>query len=478
MIAYKSIDSLQGPLVFIHNTQKIGYNELVLITDPRGNQTFGQVIAIEEQTVVVQLFNNSAGLQIKDAEAVFMGESKKIALSPTILGRTFNGLGNPIDDLPQIEGEQVDINFSLEQTKDQKVLQDPLPFHYRDINGQAINPARRAEPQDFIQTGISSIDLTNSIVKGQKIPIFSGSGLPDMEILTQIAKQAKTRGKDDKFVVVVATMGISNDQYQYLKAELESAGALDRCVMFVNLASDPVVERILTPRLALTVSEYLAYDLDFSVLTLMYDMTNYANAMREISTAKKEIPGRAGYPAYLYTDLAMLYERAGMIEGKKGSITQVPVLTMPNDDNTHPIPDLTGYITEGQILLDRTYHKRGYFPCIEILGSLSRLKDKGQGEGKTREDHSKVADQMFALVAESNKQEELALVLGQDSLTETGRKYLKFKQAYLSKFLNQGSTNRDIIETLDMAWDLFSILPREELKKVNDDLISKYGKGI
>lgn len=475
MISYQTIKSIQGPLIFIHNTEKIGYQELVTITDENGKEIQGQVIAIEKDIAVVQVFDNSAGFKINNAQAVFTGETKKISLSPTILGRIFSGSGAPIDNKEPIQGKEVDVNSLSNQ-----FLSDPLPFKYRDVNGAAINPYRRSEAHDFIQTGISSIDSNITIVKGQKIPIFSGSGLPDLEILSQIATKAKTSDPNDKFVVVVAAMGISNDQYQYLTNELEKSKALSRSVMFVNLASDPVVERILTPRLALTVSEYLAYELDFSVLTLMFDLTNYAGAMREISTAKKEIPGRAGYPGYLYTDLAGLLERAGTIEGKKGSITQIPILSMPNDDVTHPVPDLTGYITEGQIVLDRGLHKQNIFPPINIAKSLSRLKDKAQGAGvgKTREDHPQVADQLFASLAESENQKELALVLGQDSLSETGKKYLKFGTEYEKKFLNQGRTSRSINETLDIAWDLFSILPREELKKLKDDMVQKYGKSI
>lgn len=465
MISYKTVKTLKGPLIFVENTEKIGYQEIVSITDRENNKTFGQVIALEKETAVVQLFENPAGLQIEGSSAVFSGETKKISLSPAILGRVFNGYGSPIDGGDKVEGREVDVNFGA------------LPIEYRDINGAAINPARRSEPDDFIQTGISGIDLTNTVVKGQKIPIFSGNGLPDLEILASIARQSKTNDPDDKFVVVVAGMGITNDQYQYLKGELEKTGALSRSVMFVNLASDPVVERILTPRLALTTAEYLAYEQDFSVLVLMFDMSNYANAVREISAAKNEIPGRAGYPGYLYTDLAGLYERAGIIEGKKGSITQIPILTMPNDDKTHPIPDLTGYITEGQIALDRSYHKRGIFPPIDILKSLSRLKDKGQGEGKTREDHPQIADQIFASLAESIRQEELAMVLGKESLTDTGRKYLVFNELYFDKFLNQGNENRSIEDTLDTCWEILSVLPREELKKLKDEMIEKYGKG-
>lgn len=472
MISYKTVTSIQSPLIFIENTEKVGYQELVEIIDENGKKIQGQVVALEKDVAVVQMFENPAGFQLKGARAVFSAEAKKIALSPTILGRIFDGYGNPIDNLAPIEGVKQNVNVSnfwLENT--------PLPIKYEDINGAAINPFRRAEPHDFIETGISSIDLTTTVVKGQKIPIFSGSGLPDLEILAQIATSAKTNNPNDKFVVVVSGMGITYDQYIYLKNELEKTGALSRTVMFVNLSSDPVVERILTPRLALTVSEYLAYELGYSVLTLMFDLTNYANAMREISTAKKEIPGRSGYPGYLYTDLASLLERAGTVDGKKGSITQIPILSMPNDDKTHVVPDLTGYITEGQIVLDRNLHKQGIKPPINIISSLSRLKDKGQGEGKTREDHGAVADQIFASFSESIRQQELSLVLGIDSLSPVGRLYLEFNRQYHDKFINQGYTHRSIVETLEISWDILSILPREELKKLKDDLIEKYGKG-
>lgn len=464
MISYKSVTTLKGPLIFIENTENVGYQEIVAITDPNGNKSNGQVIALDRGTAVVQLFENSAGIQVSGSSAVFQGETKKVSLSPAILGRTFNGYGDPIDGKGSVEGKEVDVNFGVQT----------MASEYRDINGAAMNPARRDEPRDFIQTGISGIDLTNTVVKGQKIPIFSGNGLPDLEILAQIAANAKTNNSEDKFVVVVAGMGITNDNYYYLRGELEKTGALDRSVMFINMASDPVVERVLTPRLALTVSEYLAYELGFSVLTLMFDMSNYANALREISAAKNEIPGRAGYPGYLYTDLATLYERAGTVEGKEGSITQIPILTMPNDDKTHPIPDLTGYITEGQITLDRSLHKQGVFPPIDILKSLSRLKDKGQGEGSTREDHDKIADQIFASHAEALRQEELALILGRDSLTDTGKLYLQFNEMYYNKFLHQGTEARTIQETLDIAWEILSILPREELKKLKEELIEKY----
>ena len=468
MKAYKTIDSIKGPLVFINKTEGVGYQELVEFKDANGRAMQGQVIALDGDTAMVQLFKDGAGLQIDGGSAVFQGEAKKFALSPGVLGRTFDGGGTPIDGLGTLGGEEIDINLGLAT----------MPREYRDINGAAINPYRRAEPHSYIQTGVSTIDLTNTIVKGQKIPIFSGSGLPDLELLAQIATQAKTNEAGDKFVVVVAGMGITNDQYTYLKQELEASGSLSRTVMFVNRASDSIVERILTPRLALTVSEYLAYELGYSVLTLMFDLTNYANAMREISASKNEIPGRSGYPGYMYTDLALLLERAGTVEGKAGSITQIPILTMPNDDKTHVVPDLTGYITEGQIVLNRALHKKGVTPPVDILGSLSRLKDKGQGEGKTREDHASVADQIFASLSESIRQEELALVLGRDSLSATGQKYLDFNAAYFDKFVSQGKTNRDITETLDVAWDILSILPREELKKIKDPLIEKYKPSI
>ena len=462
MIHYASLKSLQGPLLVVENTDSVSYLELVKVRTGDGRELDGQVIALEKDVALVQLFQTPAGVPLKDSVATFTGETKKISLSPAILGRIFNGLGNPLDGKLKLEGNKYDINL-------------PLPLQNRDIYGAAINPYRRSEPSNFIQTGISTIDLTNTVVKGQKIPIFSGSGMPDLELLAQIASQASTTdGKP--FAVVVATMGISQDQYTYLINSLEKSGALNRTVVFANLASDPVVERILTPRLALTVSEYLAYELNYSVLTLMFDLTNYANALREISAAKKEIPGRAGYPSYLYTDLATLLERAGTVEDIDGDITQIPILTMPSDDITHPVPDLTGYITEGQITLDRGLLQKGIFPPINILKSLSRLKDKGQGEGKTRDDHSELADQIFATLAEANRQEELALVLGVDSLSTTGQKYLLFKKKYEERFLNQGKENRTIEQTLNIAWEILSVLPREELKKIKDKTYLKYNK--
>jgi len=402
MLRYQNIDKLQGPLLFIQNVKNVGYQELVRICDENKKEYFGQVIALENELALVQLFSNVAGLKISTAQAVFAGESKKIALSPAILGRIFNGFGSPIDTGEDFINQKSNSN---------------LPYSYRDVNGAAINPYVRARPNRFIQTGVSGIDLTNTVAIGQKIPIFSGSGLPDLELLASIAKNARTANANEKFVVVVAGMGITNDQYSYLKKSLEDTGAISRTVMFINKSSDPVVERILTPRLALTTAEYLAYDLGFQVLVLMSDLTSYAGALREVSAAKKEIPGRSGYPGYMYTDLANLLERAGVVDGKAGSVTQIPILTMPNFDKTSVVPDVTGYITEGQIVLDPKLHKQGIYPPIDILGSLSRLKNEVQGEGNTREDHSKVADQIIASLAESSRQQELVMVFGADSLT-------------------------------------------------------------
>jgi V/A-type H+-transporting ATPase subunit B len=457
MIIYKSVKSIAGPLVVIENTQNVGYQEIVFLTDENGQKLNGQVIALEGTTAIVQLFSSASGFKIDGSEAVFAGETKKMALSPTLLGKTFTGSGKDFET-----GKEPEI----------------LPLAYRDINGAAINPFRRSEPKGFIQTGVSSIDLTNTVVKGQKIPIFSGNGLPDLQLLTQIAANAKTSDPNEKFVVIVAGMGITNDQYEMVKKSLEQTGAIHRSIMFVNLASDPVVERIMTPRLALTASEYFAYDLGYSVLTLTFDLTNYANALREVSSAKKEIPGRQGYPGYLYTDLATLLERAGTVEGLEGSITQIPILTMPNDDKTSVVPDLTGYITEGQIVLSRESFKKGIYPPVDILSSLSRLKDKGQGAQFTREDHSQVADQMFACLSESINQLELSFVLGKDSLSDIGKLYLEFNERYYSEFLNQQGESRTIIQTLDIAWNLFKILPRVELKKLKDKTIEKYAPEI
>jgi V/A-type H+/Na+-transporting ATPase subunit B len=459
MINYKTISSIDGPLMFIRQTRNVSYGEMISFTDSAGKVLKGQVVGLENDVAIVQLFSTAGGFDLNEAGAKASGGSFMMNLSPSMIGRVFDGFNRPLDgisELNQVEGLS------------------NLPFEKRDINGSAINPFRRSVPHSFIQTGISSIDVCNTVVKGQKIPIFSGNGLPDLQILSSIAKNAKTNNPQEKFVVVVAGIGITQPQYQYIYNEIKKSGALERSVFFMNTSSDSVVERLMVPRLALTASEYLAYDHDYSVLTLMFDMTNYANALREVSVAKKEIPGRSGYPGYLYTDLAGLYERAGTVHGKVGSITQIPILTMPNMDKTHVIPDLTGYITEGQVTLDNGLYQQGIYPCIDILSSLSRLKNNGQGEEHTREDHTQVSDQIFAAYAESLRQEELALVIGQDSLDETGQLYLQFIDLYRQDFLNQGDVNRSIGESLDVCWDILKILPRSELKKLKDPMIQKY----
>lgn len=457
MITYKTVKTIDGPLMLVKKTRKVGYGEIVTFSDANGKILKGQVVGIEDEVAIVQLFSDANGFDLNDASATFAGTSMTMDLSPSIIGRTFDGYGNALDGKKDIAGVVTN-----------------APFEKRDINGSAINPYRRSEPHSFIQTGISSIDVCNTIVKGQKIPIFSGNGLPDLQILSSIAKNAKTSNPQEKFVVVVAGIGITDAQSQYITEEIEKSGAMQRSIFFINKSSDSVVERILVPRLALTASEYLAYDLGYSVLTLLFDLSNYANALREVSIAKKEIPGRSGYPGYLYTDLANLLERAGTVHGKEGSITQIPILTMPNMDKTHVIPDLTGYITEGQIVLDTNLHQQGIYPPIDILSSLSRLKDKGQGAKHTREDHSQVADQVFASLTESIRQQELAMVIGKDSLDEVGQLYLEFGEKYKSEFLDQKGESRSIAKSLDVAWDLFAILPRVELKKVKDEMILKY----
>jgi V/A-type H+/Na+-transporting ATPase subunit B len=454
MLTFKTVEGIDGPLIFIKKTRAVGYGEMVKFRDRLGQTLDGQVVGLQDDLAIVQMFKQANGFDLNDSEANFAGETMSMNLSPSIIGRVFDGYGNSI---------------STEKTQS-----EVLPLVRRDVNGAAINPYSRSEPHAFIQTGISAIDVCNTIVKGQKIPIFSGNGLPDLKLLTNIAKFAKTPDPNEKFVVVVAGIGITEPQYQYIYSDLEKSGAIDNSVIFLNKSSDPVVERLLVPRLALTASEYLAYDLGYSVLTLIFDLTNYANALREVSIAKKEIPGRSGYPGYLYTDLANLLERAGTVHGKVGSITQIPILTMPNMDKTHVVPDLTGYITEGQIVLDQNLFNQGIFAPIDILGSLSRLKDKGQGEKFTREDHSSVADQLFASLSESIRQKDLSMIIGEESLDTTGRAYLQFLEDYKSKFLNQGDENRSIQTSLDIAWDLFKLLPRVELKKIKDDLIKKY----
>lgn len=449
---YKTIREVVGPLMVVEGVEGVKYNELVDIVAKDGEIRRGKVLEIDRDKAVVQLFENSQGLRISDSKARFLGHSQQLAVSRDMLGRVFDGMGNPRDG-----GAPV------------------IPEKKMDINGEPINPAARDYPNEFIQTGISAIDGLNTLVRGQKLPVFSMSGLPHAELAAQIARQAKVRGGDSKFAVVFAAIGITFEEAQYFVDDFRKTGAIERTVLFTNLADDPAVERIATPRMALTCAEYLAFDLGMHVLVIMTDITNYAEALREVSAARREVPGRRGYPGYLYTDLASLYERAGRIRGREGSITQIPILTMPEDDKTHPIPDLTGYITEGQIILSRDLYKRGINPPVDVLPSLSRLKDKGIGRDKTREDHADTMNQLFAAYARGKESKELAAILGEAALSDTDKLYAKFAEEFEKEYVNQGfDTDRTIEETLDLGWKLLRILPVSELKRIWQEYIDKY----
>lgn len=449
---YKSIKEVVGPLMLVEGVSGAKYDELVEIQQQDGSIRRGKVLEVNGSKALVQLFEGSQGLQISTSKARFLGHSLELAVSEDMLGRIFDGLGNPRDGGTEIIPERKD-----------------------DINGQPINPAARNYPNEFIQTGISAIDGLNTLVRGQKLPVFSGSGLPHAELAAQIARQAKVRNSNSKFAVVFAAIGITYEEAEFFVDEFKKSGAIDRTVLFMNLANDPAIERIATPRMALTAAEYLAYEKEMHVLVIMTDITNYAEALREISAARKEVPGRRGYPGYLYTDLATMYERAGRIVGKEGSITQIPILTMPEDDKTHPIPDLTGYITEGQIILSRQLFQKGNTPPIDVLPSLSRLKNKGIGKNKTREDHSDNMDQLFSAYAQGKKAKELSAILGESALTPVDLLYAKFSEAFEAEYINQGfKTNRTIEETLDLGWKLLTILPRSEMKRVRDEFLVKY----
>jgi V/A-type H+-transporting ATPase subunit B len=449
---YKTIAEVYGPLMVIKAVKEVKYDELAEVELADGEIRLAKVLEVNRDTALVQLFGGSTGINIGETKVRFLGKGVELGLSSDILGRIFDGLGQPIDGGPHI-----------------------IPEKRIDINGSPINPYARDYPSEFIQTGISSIDGLNTLVRGQKLPIFSGSGLPHAPLAVQIARQAKVLGKEEEFAVVFGAMGITFEEYDYFRSDFQKTGAIGRSVLFVNLASDPAVERIATPRMALTAAEYLAYDKGMHVLVILTDMTNYAEALREVSAARKEIPGRRGYPGYLYTDLSTIYERAGRIKNVKGSITQMPILTMPEDDKTHPIPDLTGYITEGQIILSRGLHRRGIFPPIDVLPSLSRLRDKGMGPGKTREDHAGWANQLFAAYARGKEVEELAVILGEAALSDTDKIFLAFARRFEEKFVRQGPyEDRSIIETLDIGWRLLAMLPRSELKRVSDENITKY----
>ncbi|MBQ3221854.1 MAG: V-type ATP synthase subunit B [Clostridia bacterium] len=449
---YKTIREVVGPLMVVEGVEGVKYNELVDIVNTNGEIRRGKVLEINRDKAVVQLFENSQGLQIAGAKARFLGHSQELAVSEDMLGRVFDGMGNPRDGGAPI-----------------------IPEKKMDINGEPINPAARDYPNEFIQTGISAIDGLNTLVRGQKLPVFSMSGLPHAELAAQIARQAKVRSGDCKFAVVFAAIGITFEEAQYFVDDFKRTGAIERTVLFTNLANDPAVERISTPRMALTCAEYLAFEKGMHVLVIMTDITNYAEALREVSAARREVPGRRGYPGYLYTDLASLYERAGRIRGKEGSITQIPILTMPEDDKTHPIPDLTGYITEGQIILSRDLYKRGVNPPIDVLPSLSRLKDKGIGKNKTREDHADTMNQLFAAYARGKESKELSAILGEAALSDTDKLYAKFAEAFEREYVNQGfDTERGIEETLELGWKLMRILPKSELKRIRTAYIEKY----
>ncbi|SHJ69795.1 V/A-type H+-transporting ATPase subunit B [Hathewaya proteolytica DSM 3090] len=449
---YRTVREVVGPLMLVDQVEGVKYDELVEIELQTGEKRNGKVLEINGDKALVQLFEGSSGINLKGTRVRFQGRPLELGVSEDMLGRVFDGLGRPKDQGPEI-----------------------LPDKTVDINGEAINPVARDYPSEFIQTGISAIDGLNTLVRGQKLPVFSGSGLPHAQLAAQIARQAKVLNSDSKFAVVFAAIGITFEEAEYFVDEFKETGAIDRSVLFMNLASDPAVERIATPRMALTAAEYLAYEKDMHVLVIMTDITNYAEALREVSAARKEVPGRRGYPGYLYTDLSTLYERAGRLEGKSGSITQIPILTMPEDDKTHPIPDLTGYITEGQIILSRELYKRGIMPPIDVLPSLSRLKDKGVGKGKTREDHADTMNQLFSAYAQGKEAKELAVILGESALSDTDKQFAKFAEAFENEYVSQGfDTNRTVEETLNLGWKLLSILPKNELKRIRDEFLEKY----
>lgn len=451
---YQTVDKVAGPLIFVNDVEDASYNELVEIVLPSGERVKGQVLDTSKGVSVIQVFGTTTGIDVPTTKIRFLGDTLKLGVSTDMLGRVFNGLGEPKDNGPTI-----------------------VPEKKLDINGASINPFSRASPDEFIQTGVSVIDCMNTLVRGQKLPIFSGAGLPHNELAVQIARQANVLGEKSNFAVVFAAMGITYEEAHFFMKSFEQSGALDRTVLFLNLADDPSVERIITPRMALTTAEYLAFEKDMHVLVILTDMTNYAEALREIGSARNEVPGRRGYPGYMYTDLSTIYERAGRINGRKGSVTQIPILSMPSDDKTHPIPDLTGYITEGQLLLDRALHRKGVYPPFNVLQSLSRLMNNGIGEKKTREDHKNVSDQLYAAYAEGRDLRALSAVVGEEALSERDRKYLKFADEYEKKFVKQDfSENRPIDNTLNIAWDLFKTIPESELKRIKKSYIEKYLK--
>ena len=449
---YRTISEAVGPLMVVENVQGIKFDELVEIETQSGERRRGKVLEINGDRAVVQLFESAQGINLRGSKAKFLGRPLELGVSEDMLGRVFDGIGRIKDDGPEI-----------------------IPDKRKEINGVPINPVSRDYPSEFIQTGISAIDGLNTLVRGQKLPVFSGSGLPHAVLAAQIAKQSRVLNADANFAVVFAAIGITFEEAQFFIDSFTETGAIHRAVLFINLANDPAVERISTPRVALTAAEYLAYEKDMHVLVILTDITNYCEALREVSAARKEVPGRRGYPGYLYTDLAGLYERAGRIKGRNGSITQIPILTMPEDDKTHPIPDLTGYITEGQVILSRDLYRKGLAPPIDVLPSLSRLKDKGIGDGKTREDHADTMNQLFSAYAQGKQAKELAVILGESALSDTDKIYARFADAFEQKYVSQGyNSNRSIEETLEIGWDMLRILPRTELKRIRDAYLEKY----
>ena len=451
-IEYSSVEEIAGPLMIVKNVKDVAYGEVVRIRDPAGKERLGQVLEARSDAAVIQVFEGTKGLDTKGTYVRFIGETMKFPVSDEILGRVFDGTGRPIDGGPDI-----------------------IPKERRDINGAPINPSAREYPREFIETGVSSIDLMNTLVRGQKLPIFSASGLPHNHLAAQIARQAKVKGEGESFAVVFCAMGITSEEANFFIEDFRRTGALERAVLFLNLADDPTIERIIIPRMALTAAEYLAFDLGMHILVILTDMTNYCEALREIAAAREEVPGRRGYPGYMYTDLSQIYERAGRLQSKEGTITQIPILTMPDDDITHPIPDLTGYITEGQIVLSRDLHHEAISPPIDVLPCLSRLMKQGIGKRRTREDHDDVSNQVYAGYAEGKELRDLIKVIGEEALTERDKKYLKFADDFEERFVTQGyDEERSIEDSLALAWDLMSMLPKAELKRVEERYIQQY----
>ena len=452
---YRTIEEAAGPLLLVKDVENVTYGELAEIRLKNGEKRRCRVLEINGTDALVQLFENAAGINLQDSAVVFSGHQMELGVSEDMLGRVFDGLGRPIDDGPEI-----------------------IPDMRMDVNGLPMNPVARKYPQEFIQTGVSAIDGLNTLVRGQKLPIFSASGLPHAQLAAQIARQARVLGDNEQFAVVFAAMGITFEESEYFVQSFKETGALDRTVLFVNLANDSAIERLATPKMALTAAEYLAFQKGMHVLVILTDITNYADALREVSAARKEVPGRRGYPGYMYTDLASLYERAGRLDGCDGSITMIPILTMPEDDKTHPIPDLTGYITEGQIILSRELYRKGINPPVDVLPSLSRLKDKGIGKGKTRADHSDTMNQLFSAYARGKDAKELMVVLGEAALTPTDLIYAKFADEFEKKYVSQGfDNNRSIEETLSIGWELLKLLPRSELRRIREEYLVKYYDG-